>query len=296
MFNSKKIFLTGGNGFIGRNILEQIGDKYELLSPTQVELNLLDSESVYDYIKQNKPNIVLHAASVGGKRNQTGVTNVVEDNLKMFFNLIRSKKNFNHMIVLGSGAEYDKTRSIKNIEEKNFGEFVPKDQYGFSKYVMAKYAEKVDFITHLRLFGVFGKYEDYETRFISNAICRKIFGLPLIINQNVFFDYIYIKDLIKILEFFIENRPKEKFYNIGTGKPTDLLSLAKTVNNTDEKKQEIKIIYKELNNEYSCNTTRLKEFIGSYDFFTYQDAIKEMLEYYKNRKGEIDKKNLLKDI
>ncbi len=295
MLNNNKIFLTGGGGFIGRNILEQIGDKYEFLVPVQSELNLLDSWSVYKYLEQNKPDIVLHAANVGGKRNQFEVGNVVENNLRMFFNLIRSKKNFNRMIVLGSGAEYDKTRAIKNIEEENFGEFVPKDQYGFSKYAIAKYAEEVDFVTHLRLFGVFGKYEDYETRFISNAICRKIFNLPITINQNVFFDYIYIKDLIKILEFFIENKPKERFYNIGTGKPIDLLSLAKIVNNTDEKKQEIKIISEELNSEYSCNIDRLKEFIGSYDFFTYQDAIKEMLEYYKNIKDKIDKDVLLKD-
>ncbi len=291
-----KVFLTGGNGFIGKNILEQFGDKYEFLAPNESELNLLNSELVYKYLEQNNPEIVLHAANIGGKRNQLGMDNIVENNLRMFFNLIKGKKHFNRMIVLGSGAEYDKSRTIKNIEEENFGEFTPKDQYGFSKYVMAKYAEEVDFITHLRLFGVFGKYEDYETRFISNAICRKIFDLPIAINQNVFFDYIYIKDLIKILEFFIENKPKEKFYNIGTGNSIDLLSLAEVVNNIGKRRQEIKIISEELNKEYSCNIDRLKEFIGGHDFFTYQDAIKEMFEYYENIKERIDKNVLLKDV
>ena len=115
-----KILLTGGAGFIGKNILEQIGDKYEFLSPAQNELDLLDSKSVYKYLKQNNPEIVLHTANVGGKRNQLGMDNVVQDNLKMFFNLIRGKEYFNQIIVLGSGAEYDKTRIIKNIREEDF--------------------------------------------------------------------------------------------------------------------------------------------------------------------------------
>ena len=60
-------------------------------------------------------------------------------------------------------------------------------------------------ILNLRVFGVFGKYEDYETRLISNIICRVIFKLPVEINQNAVYDFVYINDLVKIIEYFIED-------------------------------------------------------------------------------------------
>ena len=36
----KKILLTGGNGFIGKNILEILSTKYEIIAPKREELEL----------------------------------------------------------------------------------------------------------------------------------------------------------------------------------------------------------------------------------------------------------------
>ena len=48
----------------------------------------------------------------------------------MFHNLCAAKEYFNRMIVLGSGAEYDKRRGISLIKESQFGEITPADEYG----------------------------------------------------------------------------------------------------------------------------------------------------------------------
>ena len=48
----KKILLTGGSGFIGRNILESfLVEKYDICHPSRKELNLTDSDSVKNYFK-----------------------------------------------------------------------------------------------------------------------------------------------------------------------------------------------------------------------------------------------------
>ena len=210
----KKILLTGGGGFIGKNIIEDLEKKYNFLIPTEKELDLTDTESVYNFLEEKKVDLILHAANLGGVRKGKEISDSTFTNLKMFFNLIRAKDFYKRMIMFGSGAEYDKRRSIINIKEDDFDEYVPFDQYGFYKYICSKYAEKVNYITHIRLFGVYGKYELYQTRFISNAICRTFFNLPISINQNVFFDYLYVKDLVKIVDCFIKRKPKNKFYNI----------------------------------------------------------------------------------
>ena len=94
------------------------------------------------------------------------------------------------------------------MAEEYFGQSIPADEHGFCKYVIGKYIENSTKIIDLRVFGIFGKYEDYAIRFISNAICKAIHDLPITIKQNRKFDYIDIDDLMPILEFFIERSGK----------------------------------------------------------------------------------------
>lgn len=290
--NYKKIFLTGGNGFIGRNILEKLDKKYDFVAPSAEELDLTNTEAVYNFLKKEKIDIVLHAANVGGIRGEKEPPDAAFVNLKMFFNLARAKPFYQRMIMFGSGAEYDKKRPIVRIKEDDFDKYVPEDQYGFYKYVCSKYAEKTDFITHIRLFGIYGKYERYETRFISNAICRTIFELPININQNVFFDYIYVNDLTRIIERFIEKRPKQKFYNIGNGNVIDLLTIAKKILQISGKNLPIIVKNPGFNNEYTCDISRLLSELPNFHYTDFGQSIKELFEYYKSLAPEIKKEPL----
>lgn len=279
-----RVFLTGGGGFIGRNILELLGGKYYFLSPNSKELDLTDADAVLRYIKQNNVDIVLHAANVGGNRNPkwTGVDWVLEKNLKMFFNLVRSKDYFERMIVLGSGAEYDKRQNISKIEEGEFEKSMPIDQYGFAKYIMSKYAQNVDFITHLRLFGVYGKYEDKKIRFISETICRALLNQPIIIKQNVNFDYMYINDVVKIIDNFIDNKPTQNFYNVGCGTTKDLIFIANKILSLIGKDLPVIVENSGLNKEYSCNVDRLLGEIKGSVCTDFDQSLIEMIDYYKS--------------
>lgn len=277
-----KICIAGGSGFIGRNITETLSSKYTLLTPSHKELELLDEKEVENYFKKHKVDIVIYCSNIGGTRNTATTANVASTNIRMFFNIARCKKMYKRMIFLGSGAEYGKDRPIINIREKSFDQRVPKDEYGFSKYIISKYIQQTDNIVNLRLFGVYGKYEDYSLRFISYAICRNIMGLPILIDQNVFFDYLYIKDLIKIIDFFIENKPDEKFFNVGRGEKIDLLTIAEAVNKISEKQTEIAIKKVGFKNEYTCDTTLLKNTIKDLQFTDFDESLRELYSYYKS--------------
>ena len=118
------------------------------------------------------------------------------------------------MIFFGSGAEAGRENWVPNMSEQYIENRVPPDQYGYSKYIMSKYAESTDNIYNLRLFGVFGKFDDWRYRFISNACCKAVLDMPITIKQNSVLDYLYIDDLVKITKWFIENKPKNNVYNI----------------------------------------------------------------------------------
>ena len=277
----KIVLITGANGFIGKNLCEQLNAKYQLLIPTRKQLNLLNKEIVDHYFKIHKIDVVINCAVVGGSRSEEHFSTALSDNLRIFFNLLYNKNKFKKMIHLGSGAEYGKSRRLIKVKEVEFGKLIPNDEYGFFKYICSKYIEKEDDITCLRVFGLFGKYEDYRYRFISNAIVNSLKGLPITINQNVFFDYLYIGDFVKIIGWFIEHSPKDKFYNIGSGTKIDLITIAKKINQVAKKNSQIVIKNKGLNVEYSCDITRLKKELKTYKVMSFDQSLQELYSWYK---------------
>lgn len=280
----KTIFIAGGSGFIGKNLIEAFKNKYKILSPSHKELDLLDTVAVDDFCARNRIDVVIYCALVGGSRKEEQEENSLSKNLRMFFNIVRNKDKFGKMINFGSGAEYDKSKPIVDVKEENFDKSVPMDDYGFFKYVCSKYIEQSENIVSLRIFGLFGKYEDFRYRFISNAIYQNLSGLPIAINQNVFFDYVYIDDFVKIVDYFIENEVKYKFYNIGTGKKIDLITIAGLVNDVATKKSEIMVKNKGLSNEYSCDNKRLINELGaSFKFIEIDKSIKDLFYWYEKK-------------
>jgi UDP-glucose 4-epimerase len=281
----KTVLITGGSGFIGRNLIEVFSTKYNILSPTHKELNLLNTVAVSDFFNKNKIDIVLHGALVGGSRKEEYENNSLKKNLLMFFNIVKNSNKFNKMINFGSGAEYDKSKPIVDVKEENFGDKIPVDDYGFLKYICSKVIEEQNNIVNLRIFGLFGKYEDYRYRFISNAICQNLAGLPIIINQNVYFTYVYIDDFIKIIDYFIKNETKDRVFNIRTGQKIDLLTITKYINDIAEKKSKIIVKNNGLNNEYTCNNDRLMGELNDFKFEnTMKENIKVLYNWYKKSK------------
>lgn len=285
-----KILLTGGSGFIGKNIIEKLVSKYDFLAPSRQELDLLDETAVIAYFKKEKPDLVIHSAGAGVAIGNGDQTSIFFRNAKMFFNIDRARTYFKRMIVFGTGAEYDKRKELIDVKEEDFDKSVPDDEYSFSKYVIAKYSENDDYVINLRLFGVFGPKEDYKRRFISNVICMALLDVPITIKQNARFDYLYINDLVNILKIFIETEsPRFRVYNIGRGKKIDLLTLANLILKVTEKKLPIKILKEGFNNEYTCNVDRFKSEFPDVVCTDMEVAIREMVEYYQKELPNIDK-------
>lgn len=277
---------------MGRNLLEKLSDAYHIQSPKHAELDITNATAVQEYLAKNNFDVVIHAANVGGARNQTHLTSVLETNKRMFLNLAENHNLFGRMIFLGSGAEYGKQEPIVMAKESDFGSRFPADEYGQAKYFASQYIQTHEKIVNLRCFGIFGKYEDYATRFISNAICRALAGLPIVVRQNVKFDFLYVDDLIKIIQAFIEHEPGQKFYNTGRGEAVELVHLAALVKEKTGTQKEVVVKAEGLGKEYTCDNSLLLKELGTFAFTPYEKAIEEMISYYKANLHNIDKKSL----
>lgn len=287
-----KIFVTGATGFVGKNFVESYTGKYRLLTPNHSKLELLDTNAVDKFFKNNRIDIVLHLANRGGSQKEADYENLLSTNLRIFFNLVKNQDKFKKMIYVGSGAEYAKQYPIVKAGETGFDKRIPGDDFGFYKYVAAKYIEQSKDMINLRVFGIFGKYEDWRFRFISNTICKALHNIPIEIQNNCYFDYLYINDFVNILDYFISHQAKFNTYNTGSGEKVRLDTIALKIVKLAGARVGVKVFNKKLGNEYTCNNKRLREEIKNLQFTPLDHALTELIAWYQDNLSKIDKKSL----
>jgi UDP-glucose 4-epimerase len=289
------VLITGGSGFIGRNLAEALSKDYKILAPSRQELDLLDEEAIRRYVSQNHVDVVVHSATTPGHRNAKPVPDLAVRNQRMFFGLARNRDQYGKMIFLSSGAVYDMRYYLPKMKEEYFDTHVPHDEHGFSKYVCAKYIEGADKILELRLFGVFGKYEDYEIRFLSNAICKSIMGLPITIKQNRRFDYLYVDDLNAVVGYLITHDAKHKTYNVTPDQAIGLKSLAEMVAEVSGKPTEIIVKVEGDGVEYSGDNSRLRESLPHLSLTPLSRSIPTLYSWYERNRHLINRELLIVD-
>lgn len=292
-----KVLILGSGGFVGRNMKEYLSgyDGYELLCPRHAELDILDEFAVRDYLAQHRPDVVINAAVCKNPKyfhSQAAMTELEQD-LRMFFNLEKYHAYYGKMLYFGSGAEFDKRYDICSAREGEYVNGIPSNDYGFAKYVIGRAIENSSNIYNMRIFGLFGKYENWKTTFISGACCKAIKKLPITIRQNVYFDYLYIDDFCRIIKWFVDNEPKYHSYNICSGRKIDLVTIAETVKRLSGNDIPIYVCQEGLAKEYTGNNERLKAENKDFRITDFDDSIKYLLAYYKEIEKQIDLYSLL---
>ena len=165
--SNQKVFIAGSTGMVGSAIKRAFlkNKKYNskrdqiILSPTRKELDLSNYKNLENWLKKNKPDIVIIAAAkVGGiYANKTQPTEFILENLKIQTNLIELsyKHNVSKLLFLGSSCIYPKFADQPIIEEELLnGQLEPTNQY----YALAK-------IAGIKLCEALGKQNNF------NAIC-----------------------------------------------------------------------------------------------------------------------------
>ena len=83
----------------------------------------------------------------------------------------------------------------RKVRTLSIGE-LPQDAYGFSKLVMSKFingqGKEGKKIFNPIIFGLFGPFEDYTFKFISNACMKNLLGMPIVISVAFFVVYYII--------------------------------------------------------------------------------------------------------
>ena len=258
-----KILITGGNGYIAKNIKLLLHGHYDIDVITRQHLDLTNKQQVDEYFKQHQYDIVIHTAIAGGSRLKQDTPDIVYTNTLMLYNILSNRSYYKRFINLGSGAEL----------------VYPTTPYGMSKSIIANTIKDLNEHYNLRIFAIFNENE-LETRFIKSCITNYINKKPINIHQNKYMDFFSMDDFIKVLKLYIEadELSLDKCFDCCYKQKNTLLDIANIINNQDVYKVDINIIDTKIGRDYTGNA------ITRYDlsYNGIKNSIKKMHNMLKN--------------
>lgn len=146
----KKIYITGGTGLVGSNIIENEKIKdCTVIAPRHCELDLLNFEAVKNFIQKEKPDLIIHTAGqVGGiQANVKDPYGFFTNNTVMGLNVVRSAKEvgIKNLLNLSSSCSYPCNILTAMSEDMILtGPFEPTNEgYAIAKTVVLRMCEYI---------------------------------------------------------------------------------------------------------------------------------------------------------
>ena len=201
-------------------------------------------------------------------------------------------------MVLGSGAAYGTHRPLVRVKETSLGQEIPTDQHGFSKYIEALWLAGDSDTIALRPFGVYGPGEDYAIRFLSNASCKALLGMPVTLRRDRLFSYTWVEDLAAVVAAALDAGPQglaPGAYNVTPKEPVSLRDLADLVVAASGCDVPVLVAEEGRGLEYSGDGSKLARALPPLSFTRPTEGIERLVAWYAERLDQIDRRALETD-
>ena len=277
------LLITGASGFIGRYVT-QVPElkKFDILTPSSKELNLMNPKNVSRYIEKNKPEYLIHLAWI----TNPGIYKSSLENIKWANASAHLFREFYrvdglNLVAAGTQLEYD----------QKFGFFMegltpllPNTLYGTSKVHTNEILKIINKqYTWTRIFTVYGMGEP-KSKIVTNTISSMMENKMVNVNSpDSIVDIVYVKDVARILALLSCDMRGYggKEVNICSGQPT---SIQEIVNYIGKKlgKEDLISYKNEIPTMGVGNNFKLSK-LGFKLKYSWKDGIDEMIKNWENK-------------
>lgn len=286
------IVVTGGAGFIGSVLVKQLNksghkniiivdalrkkDKWKNLRNKQYA-NLIHKNDFLQQINNFDIEAIIHLGACSATT-ELDADYLLENNYHYSrFLLEYSLKNNIRFITASSAATYGDGENGFSDDDSLINKLTPLNMYGYSKQMLDEYIVNNNCqnkVVSLKFFNVFGPNEYHKGNMMSvvnkayyqvkNTGKVKLFKSyhPDYTDGDQLRDFVYVKDVVKIIEQLVNKPEINGIFNIGTGQANSWNSLVKAV---------FKALNKPVNIEYIEMPEELK---GRYQYYTCAEMAK----------------------
>jgi nucleoside-diphosphate-sugar epimerase len=250
MYN--RILITGGNGFVGKNLVPYLAERsYLPYCPSSFQLDLLNFNRTKEFFKNIKPDCIIHlAATCGGiGANAKASGTFMRNNLTMGLNLINTALDIGcvrKFIMVGTVCSYPCNTPIPFKEENLWNGYPEKTNagYGISKKTLIEllqaYNKQFGFNSvNLLPANMYGNEDHFNLTTshiipaiilkVQDAIDRKSNDIVLWGTGKPTRDFLHVSDFCHAVFLALEKEPGPEPINIGTGKETSIIDVTSKI-------------------------------------------------------------------
>jgi nucleoside-diphosphate-sugar epimerase len=241
---ARRVLITGASGFVGINLARaMLASGHDVHAVVRAShrpwrlrdlhgavtlhvADLLDPLALEALMASVRPHWVLHLAAYGAYSSQVDVTRCVRTNVEASVALMdaAARAGVERFINTGTSSEYGLMDHPPDEDEP----LEPNSLYAVTKAAATAYGRHVArsgrlHVTTLRLYSVYGPYEE-PTRLIPTVILRGLQGgFPPLVSPEIARDFVYVDDVLSAYEAALHAEiPAGRVYNVGTGTQTTL--------------------------------------------------------------------------